>query len=802
MINYGILSTVIASYKKYFPSHWKDEKYKWEAVKCFQDNWEINAPDFAAMFEKATEKTGNLLNSSYFYPKSVIKDFAKADVEATRAMFLNLYDESLDLAERVESFMETAETMRSKYGGDNWNSHYQNTNAISVYLWLRYPEKYYIYKYKECLSVAKTLESDFIPKKTSSADSMIGGYRLYDEICNKVEQDTELWNLFNSLVTNSCYTDYSFKTITIDIGFFISRFFQKEKKPDREEWFPAEEQLEEQWNFSIDDWISLLQDKEVFAADSLAIMKRIKDYGGQATCTQLSVKYGEERDFYERGSFALARRIAEKMGCSIKEEEQTEFRWWMILYAGRRTENGAEDDYIWKLRNELSDALDRVDLSDVLLYAKADESGNRHGYWWLNANPKMWSFSNIRIGEEEGYTLYNDNGNKRRIYQNFLDAKSGDAVIGYESYPVKQVVALAKVSREQDGQNLYFEKVEDLSVPIDYQVLKDCSELEKMEYFVNAQGSLFKLTKGEYEFILSKIRETNPAISSLKKTESYTREDFLKQVYMSEEQLDRLISLLKNKKNLILQGAPGVGKTFTAKRLAYVMMGEKDDSRIEFIQFHQNYSYEDFIMGYKPDEGSFKLKSGIFYQFCQKAEREPDKDYFFIIDEINRGNMSKIFGELLMLIEKNYRGTKATLVYSGKAFCVPPNLYIIGMMNMADRSLAMIDYALRRRFGFYEMEPGFHSDGFRAYQDGLNNKTFNRLIELIKELNYEIDTDDSLGTGFRIGHSYFCDQDSGTDEWMKEVVYYDIIPMLREYWFDDKEKLQRWEKKLTGVFHD
>ena len=159
----------------------------------------------------------------------------------------------------------------------------------------------------------------------------------------------------------------------------------------------------------------------------------------------------------------------------------------------------------------------------------------------------------------------------------------------------------------------------------------------------------------------------------------------------------------------------GRRKTFAAKRLAYSMMGHKDDSRIELVQFHQNYSYEDFVMGYKPTDSGFALKSGVFYEFCNKASSQPGKDFFFIIDEINRGNMSKIFGELLMLIEKDYRGTEATLAYNGKAFSVPENLFIIGMMNTADRSLAMIDYALRRRFSFFEISPGFETESLHAY---------------------------------------------------------------------------------------
>ena len=406
---------------------------------------------------------------------------------------------------------------------------------------------------------------------------------------------------------------------------------------------------------------------------------------------------------------------------------------------------------------------------------------------------------NLAVGESQSYTLYNESGNKRRIFQNFLDVKVGDNLIGYESNPVKQIVSLGRITSEQDGEKIYFEKTEGLANPIDYATLKECPELEKMEFFQNPNGSLFRLSPGEYDFIIDLIREENP-IETNKAIESYSKADFLGEVYMSEEKYDALAAVLKNKKNIILQGAPGVGKTFTARRLAYSIMGEKDDSRIEFVQFHQNYSYEDFVMGYKPVENGFELKYGIFYKFCQKAANQGDKDFFFIIDEINRGNLSKIFGELLMLIENDYRGTKATLAYNGLPFSVPKNLYIIGMMNTADRSLAMIDYALRRRFSFFDLEPGFDSEGFISYQETLKSETLNELITRIKELNYEIANDKTLGKGFCIGHSYFCSRDICTDEWLRSVVEYDILPMLSEYWFDDTSRLQKWENILRGVF--
>lgn len=296
---------------------------------------------------------------------------------------------------------------------------------------------------------------------------------------------------------------------------------------------------------------------------------------------------------------------------------------------------------------------------------------------------------------------------------------------------------------------------------------------------------------------LSVISEYNEVI-----LEPYTKTDFLEDVYISEEKYETCVSRLKHKKNLILQGAPGVGKTFAARRLAWSVMGVKDDNRIKFVQFHQSYSYEDFIMGYKPDGNGFSLKKGIFYDFCIKANEDPDNDYFFIIDEINRGNMSKIFGELLMLIETDYRGMEITLAYDKKPFSVPENLYIIGMMNTADRSLAMIDYALRRRFSFVEMTPGFDSEGFESYQSTISNHTFGKLIGRIKALNADIENDASLGKGFCIGHSYFCNlKEDCSDAVLKEIVEYDIVPMLEEYWFDDEAKAKNWSNDLSGVFN-
>lgn len=320
-------------------------------------------------------------------------------------------------------------------------------------------------------------------------------------------------------------------------------------------------------------------------------------------------------------------------------------------------------------------------------------------------------------------------------------------------------------------------------------VMKTLTDITSYTDYVEKLNSLFE---DETEEDAEDVEKTYPP---------YTKEDFLSEVFMPEEEYDKLSGILRIKKNIILQGAPGVGKTFVAKRIAFSMMGVKDVERVMMVQFHQSYSYEDFIMGFRPSTDGFELKRGAFYNFCKKAEIDGDNDYFFIIDEINRGNLSKIFGELFMLIENDKRGVSLQLLYSDEKFSVPKNIYIIGMMNTADCSLAMLDYALRRRFAFFEIKPGFTTDGFRKYRMSLENEKFDKLIACVESLNNAISNDESLGDGFCIGHSYFCNllPDTINDQVLSGIVEYELIPLLKEYWFDEPTKVKDWSSNLRSA---
>ena len=450
----------------------------------------------------------------------------------------------------------------------------------------------------------------------------------------------------------------------------------------------------------------------------------------------------------------------------INENPPKHKRYWMF--------GAGEGSRMWdEFYNKGIMGINWDELGDLTQYASKESMKEKMGdIYGQNSNYKMaghatWQFANeINIGD----VVYVKKGINKLIGRGIVKSKYIFDSSREEYRHIREVDWTHKGEWDHDGQAIV-KTLTDITPYTDY------------------------YKKIESKFVDEVIIEPIPEY------EIYTQDNFLNDVYMSKENYIKLKNLIKRKKNVILQGAPGVGKTYAAERLAYSIMGEKDTSRVMMVQFHQSYSYEDFIMGYRPDDNGFVLTKGPFYNFCKEAEPD-DKDYFFIIDEINRGNLSKIFGELLMLIENDKRGKEIRLLYQDEQFSVPKNVHIIGMMNTADRSLAMIDYALRRRFAFYDFEPAFETDGFMCYQANIANKKFDKLIDTIVSLNKAISADEALGSGFRIGHSYFCTNEIVNDEWLMAVIEYELLPLIQEYWYDEPSKVENWIYKLKEAVYE
>lgn len=828
------ISELIELYKEYIITPEYNELYKWIVIKNFQDNWDNESEDFATMLEDSLQPVNcNLWTGLNYLPRKIITSLAKKDPEDVRNMFRNLFDENKDLSERITIFQNKAKELVDVVNPEKKFSSYQDKRAICVYLALKYPEKYYLFKHEMYVKFCDITGLRDKPKKSKKGNNEIlfDFFDLCNEIRDELVKDTDLIREHISRLNfDEHYQETNFNVLTQDFIYFVANKLSKDIPVPEEEDLPIPvKEAKKYWLISIRDYennwekwqtegIAAIEFDKLGDLTKYSSREEMQDklkelYPGETGKTHSSLACYEFVHVLKPGDVIIAKRGTDFfIGYGIVDstyffddyevnfKNKIKVNWiktgeWEKINAPIVSKILTD---ITKYPNYVKMILEQLDVED----RKKTPNSTETAYWWLNANPKIWRIDDFELGQEQFYTSHNDKGNKRRVYEYFGQVKPGDLIIGYESTPNKKVKAVFEVTEglhiddDTNEEQITFKINEFVPYQASWEELSAVKELDECEVMNNNQGSLFKLTQDEYNIIVDRCKTTQ------EEKEKYSKKNLLNEVFIGEDKLDNIINLLKHKKNIIFQGPPGTGKTFIAKRVAYTMLGRKDSSFIETIQFHQSYSYEDFIQGLRPsDNGGFQLKNGIFYELALRAQRDPKNDYFLVIDEINRGNLSKIFGELMMLIENDKRGNdfQICLTYSPNTkFYVPENLYIIGTMNTADRSLAMVDYALRRRFSFIEMEPVFN-DRFRNHLSALNvpSNMIDWLLNGLNEINELIEKDSNLGRDYRIGHSYFCSLDEKNIELhLRNIISYEIKPLLEEYWFDNKTKVDDCLKRF------
>ncbi len=707
------LTPWIADYRQQLPRWTREELYKWRAVQVFQENWDLGTADFPAMLRRSLAETGNLLTSVQYFARLMIERFADQFPGEVRAAFEQLFDESHPLTERMPRFKAAAEDWRERFEGAPAASHYQDERAMLVYLTLRYPDRYYLFKPMMYQDFAALVDVAVDRRQRAKVERVIGYIALANQVRDILAQDSTLLAAHRARLPANVYPDQALHLLTQD---FIYCTVRTVKEQDGK----------------IKDGLAWLSD---------------------------SAEGGDEPDTEQAREQPLAWAIGAGVNGYLWED--------------------------WKASGEMSIGWD--DLGDLRDYESKEAirqellAETTNGSSRTNDALACWQFcQDMRPGDyvvaKQGRSAVLGLGRVIGEYE-FQDSRS-------EFQHVRRVKWLL------EG---YWERTADASLPT--------KTLTEVTYYKRFIQPILNELENQAQLRLIEPAQTKPTGGGGQDQSdpqpkparpAYTLDDATADLFMPTAELNGLLTSLRRKKNLILQGPPGVGKSFVARRLAYLLLGEQDADRVEMVQFHPSYSYEDFIMGYRATEhGGFLREAGVFLKFVRDvALANPDKPHVFIIDELNRANLGKVLGECMLLLESDKRGSnhKVMLPYGGEYMYLPENLYLIGTMNTADRSLALVDFALRRRFAFKRLQPEL-GERFADYltQRGVATDFVGQLVAAVRRVNDKIEQDRTLGPDFLIGHSYYSEgpQAGETDQaWYERVLEDEIGTQLEEYWIE------------------
>lgn len=748
-----IIKSIITEYKNDFQRLDSEERYKWEAIKCFQDNWNPDAENFEEMLKAATAKAKNLLDSRSVFPRGMILEYAHNFPDETRQWFVALFDETTPLLTRIQKFVETAQELNKRFFADQAEekAHYQDQHAISVYLTFRYPEKYYFYKRRMFVSVAQRIGYGNIPKQ-GKIETLPAYFEMANEIRQIVLQDKELRELSQSRLNNVCYGDGDCTVLTQDLILFANKNDPKQKE-NRCYWAGG------------CDWDGYSK-KDEFIRDN---------------CWMI----GWDKDATKKGAKEARANIQK-----IKPGDYFAFKGYggqndlVIYYVGEVTEIDPGKG-----------SLSLEPLEEIALFHGKAPSNSGGWFGTLKAVTSKAAieaiFKTEKANEEKSETEINMN-NEKAVPFALNTIFYGPPGTG------KTRILLDEIAKEY-----FYEQVGQLTeAERNANVVSGLNWWEVVALCLLDNGGSAKVPKiMEHPLIAAHLKNSNnqsPAHAVWGQLQIHTKEDCENVKYdMTKRAEPKVFYKDKTSTWFVDRELLSEANADLLKRLDlfHSKIGGCEIKRYQFITFHQSYSYENFVEGIcaeTDDDGNihYNVKPGIFWTFCQKAQDDPEHKYALFIDEINRGNVSGVFGELISLIETDKRAKlHITLPYSKKDFYVPENLYIFGSMNTADRSIDALDSALRRRFAFVEMPPKpelLSREEFKTKHISVD------LCALLKALNRRVEF--LLDRDHKIGHSYFMtiQAETAAEELARLQASFknQIIPLLEDYFYGNLGKVQ------------
>ncbi len=817
------IQKVIDAYKKDFDTVNKQERYKWEAIGWYKNHWNIEAEDFAEMLTTAFSKASNLLASGMYYPYRMITEYARANPEEVRRIFKVLHDEALPLEQRYQVFRNscksrTDQILKEQPERTKALQHYQDLRAIMVYLTFQYPEKYYLFKSTMFADFAERIGyAEEKPKQKSAVWKVESFNRMCDIVLEEVHRDTELLSMHQDRLDDTCYQDGTRHLLAMDIVFYGANYMSAETFSDKEDssdipvYWPSLEEYDP--GITKEMWITILKNSSVTTHDNLDMLKKMLELGGESTCAHLAEVYGNVHNYYNKLGSSFGEKVKKALNCpECFDKKDGVVRYFPIPFLGRYVTEGGHSRYSWRIRDELIDALKSMEpdfyeevvesVTDIglntILYGPPGTGKTYHTVIYAVAIIENKELS-VVVKEDYAEVLsrYNKYKSQGRIefttfhqsygYEEFIEGIkpiiSSDEDNGGESGDVQYSVQpgvfkrfCEKAERPAAADSEYFGIRDNPNIwkvslygtgdnPIRSECLKnghirigwddygkditDETDYEIAGGKVVLNAFMNRMQIGD--IVLSCYSSTTiDAIGVV--TGEYEWHD----EYENLKRVRKVNWLVKNVRENIMDMTDGT----VMMQMSVYRLGVSLANVMRIVEKH------------RPASGNKNAKQG---------------NYVFVIDEINRGNISKIFGELITLIEHTKRAGQAEtmtvrLPYSQKLFGVPKNVYIIGTMNTADRSIATIDTALRRRFLFREMLPDAKILADVSVEDISISDMLDRINRRITVLYDREHT---------IGHAYFMPlKKETTIEKLAEIFTNNIIPLLQEYFYEDYEKIR------------